>query len=699
MAGLRIGIDVGGTFTHGVVLKPPGEVLATARTPTTHTHEHGVAGGIEQVLRELLAHVDTTDVALVAHSTTQATNALLEGDVSPVIRAVVTPPGEGALCRFALRGSTLNLGSGNKLYLTTRFTQLEDAQAGSVPDERNDDCSSAASTSTDPVAVIQPQAGGATLRERELAETYAAAGHPTVCASEITQVLGLAARARTATVNASMLPTMLATADYTESVVAKLLPGVPVMVVRSDGGAMSIDEMRRQPILSLLSGPAAGASAALDRTGLSEVVFIEVGGTSTDITLIKGGRVRHRHATVGGQRLMVPALDLRTVAVGGGSMLRADGSRFGPRSAHIAGMPYLFQAIIQGRNVVGRSSWTDPLRGGEYVTAQLDDGSSAAITLTDTMLKYPEHDKVHAMLGKLGISISEDQLAILRGSIAQDARGVLGSLNLSTDFTPVIRTAKLITVAVRELIRLHNADLPLFTVVGGGGGAPVILEEVARQLKLKHQLVESHAVISAIGAATAVTCASQSKTIAKPSGQDIAQLTEQVEERLRAQGAERLDTQYEYDPHRQVLTVTGRGSRAYEQDAQAKDDDELAAIAQKLADEPATLAWRSDENQLWVADTKRPLACVLDRHGRSLWVGHLREWFAAESAERQSVLDEIIDKRTAYTDGGPALPGLALICAGRFIPLDQLGSRELITEVLRWENLPTGAPGCFIIRA
>lgn len=699
MAGLRIGIDVGGTFTHGVVLRPPGEVLATARTPTTHTHEHGVAGGIEQVLRELLAHVGPTDVELVAHSTTQATNALLEGDVSPVMRVVITPPGEEVLCHLALRGKSLNLGGGHRLDLSTRFTAWEDKTPGSLPgaEHRNDD-SGLASAGMRPVAVIQPLAGGTTLCEREVANTYAAADHPTVCASDITQVLGLVARARTAAVNASMLPTMLATANYTEHAVAKLLPGVPLMVVRSDGGAMSIDEMRRQPILSLLSGPAAGASAALDRTGLSEVVFIEVGGTSTDITLIKGGRVRHRHATVGGQRLMVPALDLRTVAVGGGSMLRADGSRFGPRSAHIAGLPYLFQAIAQGRIATGRSTWDDPLRGDKYEAAKLDDGSLAAFTLTDSMLVCPEEDKVHSILGELGISFDDAQLAVLRGGMTKDASGVLGCSSFIKDFTPVVRTAKLITTAVKELVRTHNADLSLFVVVGGGGGAPVLLEEVAQQLKLKHQLVENHAVISAIGAATAVTCASQSITVAKPGGQDIAELTRQVEERLRSQGAERMDTQYEYDPHRQVLTVTGRGSRAYEQDAGAKSDDELAHTARELTGLSAMLAWRSDDNQLWVAEAKRPLACVLDRNGRSLWIGRIQEWFAADGAERQSVLDEIIDKRTAYTDGGPALPGLALICDGRFIPLDQLGSRELITEVLRWENLPPGAPGCFIIR-
>ncbi len=222
-------------------------------------------------------------------------------------------------------------------------------------------------------------------------------------------MLGLAARARTATVNASMLPRMLATAEFTARVVDELLPGVPLQVVRSDGGAMSLSEMRRLPVLSLLSGPAAGASAALHRTGLSEVVFLEVGGTSTDITLIKEGRVRHRYATVGGQRLMVPALDLRTVAVGGGSMLRAGGACFGPRSAHIAGLPYLFQALQAGQRVKGIHSWDEagvigPQEGSSfqigsvaffsdvpnlhghrpvYLTAELDDGSLAAITLTD----------------------------------------------------------------------------------------------------------------------------------------------------------------------------------------------------------------------------------------------------------------------------------------------------------------------------
>ncbi len=385
MPGLRIGIDVGGTFTHGVVLRPPGEVIAKAVTPTTHTDQRGVAAGVAEVLRLLLAELDKqgldrSEIELVAHSTTQATNALLEGDVSGVHLMALAPHGEHGLIRKALGARLLDVGNGHSVKIWPKllhdwetatpenFPAIPVAAASSVPaasSRRKSGGKAAAPTEqlssvpepTDwqrpgwdgvnvppgftvserlPVAIVQPLAGKLELREETVAAHYRAYGHGAVCASDITQVLGLQARTRTAIVNAAMLPKMLATADFTEQAVNELLPGVPLQVVRGDGGAMSIAELRRQPVQSLLSGPAAGASAALHRSGLANAVFVEVGGTSTDITLIQDGRVRHRYATVGGQRLLVPALDLRTVAVGGGSMLRADTPLFGPRreSAH-----------------------------------------------------------------------------------------------------------------------------------------------------------------------------------------------------------------------------------------------------------------------------------------------------------------------------------------------------------------------------
>jgi N-methylhydantoinase A/oxoprolinase/acetone carboxylase beta subunit len=709
MPGLRIGIDVGGTFTHGVVLRPPGDVLTTARTPTTHTGEHGVADGVRTVLTDLLRALDELriarqDIELVAHSTTQATNALLEGDVAPVTRIVIVPPGEMLLARAALRAARLSLGGGHFLPLTTHYVPWEAAdQAKALPEV----------TAGEPVAVIQPLAGGHANREQAVAEHYRRMGLPVVCASEITQVLGLAARARTAAVNASMLPTMLKTADFTEQAVHALLPDVPVQVVRSDGGAMSIDEMRRQPILSLLSGPAAGASAALDLSGLSEVVFVEVGGTSTDITLIREGRVRHRYATVGGQRLMVPALDLRTVAVGGGSMPRVDGKRFGPRSAHIAGLPYLFALLAEGQSFKHLRTWDDTGEVGEtrhvldvadtpvfysdlshggretYWIAETVNGSLAAVTLTDLWLSERSSDQCQELSGWLGIALDERVLSELRRAIEGLGRPRFERARA--------QTLRQITVAVRELAHAHSAELAPVTLVGGGGGAPVVHQQIAADLGVPARLAADHTVISAIGAALAVTCASQSRTVAEPTGADIAELTQEVEQRLAAQGAERVATDYEYDPHRQVLTVTGRGSRAYDQEAEVRSSDQLEVQAGELISGPVERVWESSSALLWVGE-KRRRACAQSRLGRCLWLGNIRAWFGAEPGRLDEVLGEIVSTRTAYTDGGPALPGLALICSGRFIPLDALASRELISEVLRWENLPADAPGCFIIR-
>ena len=76
---------MGGTFTKGVALGLDGTILAISHVPTTHAHEQGVAAGVLEALERLLAKLPSaTPVLLVAHSTTQATNALLEGDTAHI---------------------------------------------------------------------------------------------------------------------------------------------------------------------------------------------------------------------------------------------------------------------------------------------------------------------------------------------------------------------------------------------------------------------------------------------------------------------------------------------------------------------------------------------------------------------------------------------------------------------------------------
>lgn len=174
-------------------------------------------------------------------------------------------------------------------------------------------------------------------------------GLPVTAAHEITSLYGLRKRTRTAVVNAAILPRMLATADLVDRGITAAGVTAPLMVMRCDGGVMSLEEMRRRPLLTVLSGPAAGVAGALMRERVSDGVFLETGGTSTDISVVRRGKVAVRHATILGRPSYLSALDVRTVGVGGGSMARVADGRLhavGPRSAHIAGLPYACFATL-----------------------------------------------------------------------------------------------------------------------------------------------------------------------------------------------------------------------------------------------------------------------------------------------------------------------------------------------------------------
>ena len=380
MRAVRIGIDVGGTFTDAVAIdEETYELIGQVKVPTTHDAPEGVAAGIVQSLHKLMEQYDIApdQVRFIAHGTTQATNALLEGDVERVGIICAGTGMDGLRARSETQVGDLELAPGKWLRtshvhaelgkLQEALRQLKNAGARVV-------------VAAEPFSVDNPEG------ERAIMKAALDEGLPSAGTHEISKLYGLRIRTRTAVINASILPKMMRTATMTEESVKRAGIAAPLMVMRCDGGVMTVDEVRQRPILTLLSGPAAGVAGALMYERISDGILLEVGGTSTDISAIRNGRVMVDYAQVGGHKTYLTSLDVRTLGVAGGSVVRAAGGAIrdvGPRSAHIAGLRYAVYAdpdeIVDPVLEYFAPKPGDP---ADYVCVRCADGQRFALTLS-----------------------------------------------------------------------------------------------------------------------------------------------------------------------------------------------------------------------------------------------------------------------------------------------------------------------------
>jgi N-methylhydantoinase A len=690
---VRIGIDVGGTFTHAVAIDAATlQLLGKANVPTTHTAEEGVARGVVDSLLKLLAQcrLEPDQVVLIAHSTTQATNALLEGDVAPV-GIIGMGHGTGAwIARQQTAIKPIPLAAGRALRTYHRFipsSRVSEETVGRAIDELQREGAQTI-VAAEAFSVDDP------THEHFVCELARQRGLPATATHHVSRLHGLGIRTRTAVINACMIPKMLSTADMTEKAVRQAGLRAPIMIMRSDGGVMDIAEMRRRPILTMLSGPAAGVAAALLYARVSDGLFLDVGGTSTDISVIRNGRCQIRSAEVGGQKLHVRTLDTRTVGLAGGSMVYlGDGriDRVGPRSAHIAGLRYL--------------SFTD----------QAPDSFAAATHHheAETYLAVAAADEKLAVTptcasNRLGLVPPGDCAAGNRSAIEHGLNVLARQLDLPSGEAlaeAIMNKAAPKVMAILEgLTRDYKLDPGVIRVIGGGGGASAVVPYVAGRMGLPYETVENADVISAIGVALALVRDSIERTVIDPAEEDIRKIREEAFSSVLKMGAaaDTIEVFVEVDAKRNLLRATAEGSTEIrEQELRPKElseheRQELVAASIGASVNPPQCVIQAAGFEIWTADRvvhrlwkfmpeQRQAIRVLDAAGAIRWASNHADVHASIVSNAERDLETFAETHTRYSDAGATIPRCYVLLAGRIIDLSGLVEMKQVVDVLRIE--------------
>ncbi|MGI9493064.1 MAG: hydantoinase/oxoprolinase family protein, partial [Geminicoccaceae bacterium] len=362
--GLRLGVDVGGTFTDLLLLDEKNGRTFMAKVPSTPADSSiGVLNGIEKICTT--AGINPSDISEVLHGTTVATNTVLTS--SGALVGLVTTKGYKDTLQIARSYVPGGLGGWviwNKtpplapLELTIEAEERMDAQGhvlvplDEVQIRKDLETLLASGIEALTIALFNSYANDA--HERRIAE-IAQSITPRIPVSTSAAVMPEMyeyERTETTVVNSYVRPVVSTYVNNLQSELQKRMgDDVLLQILRSDGGLSSAPSAMDQPVNLLMSGPAGGVSGALwiaKQADFKNLLTFDMGGTSTDVALIQNGVARTRRETrVGDVTVRAPSIDVRTVGAGGGSIAYVPeltkALRVGPQSAGADPGPAAYQ--------------------------------------------------------------------------------------------------------------------------------------------------------------------------------------------------------------------------------------------------------------------------------------------------------------------------------------------------------------------
>lgn len=482
MAPCVVAVDIGGTFTDIALADLEAGSLWTTKTPTTpHDQSQGFVTGIVKILQQ--AGKAPHDVVAILHGSTVATNMIIERKGSPL--ALVTTSG----CRYVLHIGRHDVPKNAQMYLWVKPPRLvtpehiyevpERLQPTGVVQQPLDESACVAllqrlQTQRFPVIAISLLHAYANdvheQRLKALCQRYCP-DTPVSVSSEVLPQFREYERTMATVLNAYVLPEVGSYYGRLERRTRELQMQAPLLIMKSNGGMASAAAAATQPVLTVLSGPAAavvGAIAVVRQAGFSHCISIDVGGTSADVSLSQDGRpTLTTEGTLADLPLPFPMIDVHSIGAGGGSIARVTsvGSlQVGPDSAGAVPGPVCYD------------------QGGREPT------------ITDA----------HLVLGRLGDALLDGALPLHRDKAAaaisdRVARPLHLSLELAAHGMLEILNNTM-AGAIRAISIERGYDTRDFVLLACGGAGGLHAGRLAELLEMPTVIIPRHAgVLSTLG--------------------------------------------------------------------------------------------------------------------------------------------------------------------------------------------------------